>query len=133
MATIDHSDIIDLRDLATLATECGDEIEDTDTDVEDVLESKNTLNTLADLCAELGRQVEATDHEAVATALEALGNEYGGMIAEDHFESYARDYSNEVNEIPSWLEGHIDWASVAKEMQMNYSSITFDGEDYYIR
>lgn len=133
MATIDHSDIIDLRDLATLATECGEEIEDTDTEDIDRFESKETLEKLAELCRDLGRMVDATDAEAVADALEALGNEFGPLISEDHFEVYARDYTEEVQEIPDWILGHVDWSSVAREMQHDYTSITFDGEDYYIR
>lgn len=133
MATIDHSNIIDLRELATLATECGEEIADTDTDAEDVTDAKETLAKLAELCADLGRAVDEEDAEDVASALEALGNEYGALIAEDYFEAYARDYTEEVQEIPDWILGHIDWTSVAREMSMDYTSITFDGEDYYIR
>lgn len=133
MPTIDHSDIIDLRELATLATECGEEIADTDTDTEDVTDSKETLAKLAELCGDLGRTVDEEDADAVADALEALGNEFGPLIAEDHFESYARDYTEEVQEIPEWILGHVDWSSVAREMSSDYTCITFDGEDYYIR
>lgn len=133
MPTIDHSDIIDLRELAPLATECGEYIEDTDSDADDVAESTETLEKLAELCGDLGRTVDATDAEAVSDALEALGNEFGPLIDEDHFEAYARDYTEEVQEIPDWILGHVDWSSVAREMQQDYTSITFDGVDYYIR
>lgn len=138
MATIDHSDILDLRDLAELATECGEEIEDTDTEEVDREESTETLEKLAELCGDLGRMVDATDAEAVAAALEALGNETTGpLVAEDHFVAYCKDLVSELGylpeELPAFIENNIDWDGVAEDLQVDYTSITFDGEDYYIR
>jgi len=78
-------------------------------------------------------------------ALEALQDEaegysdwkYGAaLIRDDHFEDYARQYAEEIGAVDSnasWPNDCIDWKRAASELQMDYTSVDFDGVTYWIR
>lgn len=64
------------------------------------------------------------------------GWEDGILIHEDYFVNYAREYAMDtcfINDPYSWPYNCIDWEAVADQLQNDYSIITFDGVDYYIR
>ena len=45
--------------------------------------------------------------------------------------NWAAEYCEEIGyEIPDWLQGHVDWKSVARDMLMDYSTIDCDGETF---
>jgi len=58
------------------------------------------------------------------------------LIRDSYFKEYAQDFAEEIGAIDrdlSWPNDCIDWEEAAKELQMDYSSIDFDGVDYWIR
>lgn len=138
MATIEHANTLSFEDLADLARECGEELEDTDTDETDREESKETLVKLSDLTSSLGQPSDETDAESVADALDALSGSFSSsLIAEDHFEDYAQQLVEDLGMVPEGISdvisANIDWAGVASDLLTDYTSITLDGEDYYVR
>lgn len=88
-------------------------------------------------------EMDDDDRERLA-ALEELADEIGEttmrdgetMIPEDEFEDYARDLASEIGAIDDdagWPARCIDWKQAAWELSMDYSLVTFDGTDYYVR
>lgn len=139
MATIDHSNTLDLRDLAELARECGSEIEDTETDEQDREEAADTLTALAVLCHQLGAgTADKDDAESIADALVSLsGSTNGYLIAEDHFEDYCRELVSDIgdlpSEVPSYISNNIDWSGIADDLRVDYTSYELDGQTYLLR
>lgn len=139
MASIDHSNTLDLRDLADLARECGAEIEDVESyDDVDRAEAQQTLVQLSTLAAELGHASDETDAESVADALDGASGSFScDLIAEDYFGEYAKQFVEDLGMLPAGLSdiisNNIDWDGVAADLLHDYTSVRLDGEDYYIR
>lgn len=60
----------------------------------------------------------------------------GSLIAESDFEEYARDFAEDIGAIPddaAWPCTCIDWEKAARELAVDYSSVTYDGTDYLYR
>jgi hypothetical protein len=60
----------------------------------------------------------------------------GSLIAESDFEDYARELAEDIGAIPDdaqWPCTCIDWEKAARELQTDYSSVTYDGTDYLYR
>ncbi len=60
------------------------------------------------------------------------------MIADSYFEDYAQELASDVVEgydltKQVWPFTCIDWTQAARELQMDYTSIQFDGAAYWIR
>lgn len=57
------------------------------------------------------------------------------IIHNDYFEEYTRELLEECGYIPkdfpSWIK--IDWEATAKNVEVDYSVVTYDGEDYLVR
>lgn len=79
-------------------------------------------------------------------ALKALAEEAEGyssdwtygvtLIRDSYFETYARDYANDVGAINNeigWPANCIDWKEAAAQLQMDFTSVSFDGVDYWVR
>lgn len=63
---------------------------------------------------------------------------YGAqLIPESDFEDYARDLAEDCGAFPvdglQWPYTCINWEWAARELSHDYSLITFDGDDYYVR
>lgn len=137
MPEIESKEFWDLRDLAELATECGDVLEDEDADEDDKQDAREVLEKLEGLADQLGQSNDGTA-ESVADALNNAMNTYGPtLISEGHFteamKQDVQDLGYLPDSIPWWLEQAIDWEQVAESLKSDYTSITFDGEDWYIR
>ncbi len=63
--------------------------------------------------------------------------QYGEMLIRDsYFEDYARELAEDIGAIPrdaGWPAYCIDWARAARELQMDYTTVEFDGEQYWAR
>ena len=58
------------------------------------------------------------------------------LIADDYFVQYARDLAEDIGAISrnlDWPACHIDWEAAANYLKMDYSSIDFDGAEYWVR
>jgi hypothetical protein len=89
-----------------------------------------------------GDPLDDDDQERLTALRElrdALGSEWGEvtLIPHDEFEDYARDMAESIGAIDpsadSWPLTYIDWTAAAEGLATDYTSITFDGTDYYYK
>ena len=86
------------------------------------------------------------DNGAELKALRELADEaegycpdwkYGApLIRDSYFKSYAREYAEDTGELDknlSWPHSCIDWDDAARELQMDYTAVDFDGVTYWVR
>lgn len=58
------------------------------------------------------------------------------MIPEDEFEDYARQFAEDIGAIPDdaqWPCTCIDWEKAAEKLSQDYSTVSYQGTDYYVR
>jgi len=58
------------------------------------------------------------------------------LIPEEDFEEHARELAEEIGAVAdfsAWPCTAIDWKQAASDLQTDYSTVTFDGTDYYYR
>jgi uncharacterized protein (UPF0335 family) len=58
------------------------------------------------------------------------------LIRDTYFEDYARELAEDIGAISrdmDWPCNCIDWEEAADELKQDYSSVDFDGVDYWIR
>jgi hypothetical protein len=59
------------------------------------------------------------------------------MIADSHFVEYAKDYAEDIYgaEVAeaAWPFDNIDWAGAARDLQQDYTEISFRGYDFWVR
>jgi antirestriction protein len=95
----------------------------------------------ADNLAE-GDNLNGYDHEAytklkeVEDIIESHYYEYA--ISEWGFEDYARDLAEDIGAISYELHNNwplycIDWERAARDLKMDYTSFTFDGQEWLVR
>lgn len=56
------------------------------------------------------------------------------FIRESHFDDYAQEFAEDCDLVRTdavWPNNCIDWEQAARELAMDYTTITFDGVDYY--
>ena len=60
--------------------------------------------------------------------------DYGAqLISDNHFENYARDYFEEIYDVPENVLYYIDWESWSDDLKQDYTSIELSGETYWVR
>jgi antirestriction protein len=120
--TIDNSDdVIDFRDVTDRFEELRDAEERTE---EEQAEFDNLQALLNETRGNGG------DHQWE-------GDWYpGSMIRDSYFKDYAMELAEDIGAIDanaSWPNSCIDWEQAARELRMDYSSVEFDGVDYWYR
>lgn len=59
------------------------------------------------------------------------------LIRDSYFEDYARDLADDLHgraaRDASWPFDYIDWEKAADALKMDYTSVSFGGEDYWVR
>jgi antirestriction protein len=107
---------LDTRDLYDRMAELEELQEDEALDTDDLAE----LEALLDLADEIGEEFSYGAH----------------MIACGDFTEYARELAEDIGAIPddyTWPTSCIDWERAAHDLSMDYTLVTYDGEDYYVR
>ena len=114
----------------------------------DVIDSRAVIDRIEELEAELAdvseqeRDQDAVEELAALRGLEeeACGSpdwRYGGtLIREDYFQEYAQQLAEDIGAISGqerWPLTCIDWEQAARELQVDYSAVTFGEHTYYIR
>jgi antirestriction protein len=116
----------------------------------DVIDSRDVIARIEELESELcpSDESDGTDNQEreelatlVALADEASGYaadwQYGeALIRDSYFENYAQELAEDIGAIDnnaSWPNNYIDWERAARELQMDYTAVDFDGVTYWIR
>lgn len=58
------------------------------------------------------------------------------LIRDDYFEDYARELAEDIGAVSSdadWPANCIDWERAARELQVDYTGLDFDGVTYWAR
>lgn len=59
------------------------------------------------------------------------------IIHKDYFTEYAEEMVKDCgyipNDLPMWIENHIDWDGVASEVEQDYTTAEYKGDTYYFR
>jgi hypothetical protein len=131
-APSNSDDVIDSRDIIARIEELREE--------RDAFEGDQDSDANADWSLE--------DPEAFEElkALEALAEECEGyaadwrhgeaLIRDSYFKTYAQELADDIGAIDAnagWPNSCIDWDRAARELQLDYSSVDFDGVTYWIR
>ncbi len=76
-------------------------------------------------------------------ALNAEGEDYAAdwihgetLIRDTYFEDYAQELADDIGAVATdavWPYTCIDWTQAARELQMDYTQVDFDGVAYWIR
>lgn len=123
---IDNSaDIIDSRDVIARIEELTDE--------RDNFEGGAWAEECGDDAEELA-SLMALAEQAEGYAADWQHGE--ALIRDSYFEDYARELAEDIGAIKSdasWPYTCIDWEQAARELQMDYTSVEFDGVTYWIR
>lgn len=141
-----HDDTIDSRDIIKRIEELTDSLRV----VCDELHGENgaTNEEFAAWLAKVSDDANCGDYYGDITellALKALADEAEGcadwrhgeqLIRDSYFETYAQELADDcgmINSDAGWPNNCIDWERAARELQMDYTSVDFDGVTYWIR
>lgn len=132
MNDIDNmQDFIDIRDVIERVEELREECEAYDGTgawARECPDDADELTTLESLLSELCGNGGDEKWE---------GNWYPrALIRDSHFEEYAEQLANDIgatNNEAHWPNSCIDWECAARELQMDYSSVEYDGATYWYR
>lgn len=94
-------------------------------------------------------EAELEDEREVVARVSELANDLGldpdpedlrrfdeMLILESDFESYAEELANDIGAIDldaGWPASYIDWERAARDLSMDYTSVSYDGQDYLYR
>lgn len=139
-----RDDTIDSRDVL----ERIEELEEERQPLLDALEEAEAGDDAgaADAAQNALAEYDSSGDGAELAALKALAEEAEGyaddwrhgatLIRDSHFPEYAREFAEEIGAIDrnaKWPLAHIDWESAAEELKQDYTCVTFDGVDYWVR
>lgn len=115
---------------------------------DDVIDSREVNDRVAEL---EGEQEDAGENFAEDSAAELKmlrklasdGSDYTSewddgatLIRDSHFVTYAQELADDIGALHSnlqWPFTCIDWDQAARELQMDYTSVDFDGVTYWVR
>ena len=120
------------------------------TNMDNVIDSRDVIERIEELEAEIEIETEdegEPDPDGVEelAILKALADEGEGspdwphgetLIRDSYFEEYAQELAEDCCDMldtNQWPLHCIDWEQAARELQLDYISIEFDGVDYWIR
>ena len=154
MATFDkYSDVIDSRDVISRIEKLEAEREALDETVEEMDADYNRASygedgTEHDALIQARKALEEWDDDNAdeLRILKALADEASGyaadwlygkaLIRDSYFRDYAMQLAEDIGAIDSnasWPNTCIDWDQAAREHQMDYTAVDFDGVTYWIR
>lgn len=121
MSVSNNDDVIDTRDILAHYAEVLEGIDDAaEEDREELEEERDILEALIGDCRN-----GVADFEHGAT-----------LIRDTYFETYAEQLAEDIGAISSeasWPLSHIDWEAAADALKIDYSSVDFDGVEYWGR
>ena len=113
------------------------------TNTDDVIDSRQIIERIEELEGIVDPDDEETSELASLKALaeEASGYSedwrYGATLVRDsYFQTFAQDFAEDIgaiNKDATWPNTCIDWEQAARELQMDYTAVEFDGVTYWVR
>lgn len=121
------------------------------TNSDDVIDSRDVIHAIEDLTAMRTDDPENFDEDDAETlaSLEALAADaadyasdwhYGeSLIRDSYFETYAQELADDIvggeirDLMTQWPMRCIDWKQAARELQQDYTAITWEGVTYWTR
>lgn len=122
---------------------------------DDIIDSRDICERISQLEVDAAAEGEysISEREAFRAELKELEalveviDNYGGdkaddgvtLIRDSHFEDYAEELANDIGAIDDrkgqapWPLYCIDWERAARDLQMDYTSVEFDGVTYWFR
>ena len=86
---------------------------------------------------ELFAELAALEKLAAEASDYAPDWEYGEtLIRDSYFETYAEELADDIGAINNdhgWPHNCIDWQRAARELQIDYTEVDFDGVSYWVR
>jgi len=117
--------IIDSRDLIAALESYDDAIND-----DEGLFTVEEQQAIVEEYGELAEEVRALDGCCEDWTYGAT------LINEDYFEDYAREVAQDIGALDSdssWPHAYIDWPAAARALQMDYTTVEYGGDTYYVR
>jgi len=111
---------------------------------QDVVDSREIIERIAELLEDTGKLTPDEDHElwllqvlAVEGKQDAEEWEDGAtLIRESYFQEYVMELAEDIEAIPNfntWPATCIDWEQAARELQVDYTEIEWNGVTYWVR
>ena len=145
-----QDDMIDSRDVRNRIEELQDERnalvdaleEEKDAFIADDEDSENAVEAAQTALAEWDAGEEAEELK-VLLALQEEAEGYAEdwhhgalLIRGSYFQTYAEELAEEIGAIDrnaKWPLSHIDWEAAAEALKQDYTSVDFDGVEYWVR
>lgn len=97
------------------------------------------FHELDELTTQAGHSLLSPEELQRFNELAILANEVGELnlrdanfIADNDFVDYAKEFAEEMLPVsPNWPYTCIDWDEAARELQMDYTSVDWEGTTYY--
>jgi DNA repair exonuclease SbcCD ATPase subunit len=139
-----YADTIDSRDVIELIGELEGEIEALNEERDELTSNEVTLsdadNDRVDEIDEELKELQEQLEPLVSLADEASSSpdwEYGEtLISDSYFKEYARELAEDIDAIPKnapWPICFVDWDAASEALKMDYTSVDFAGETFWIR
>lgn len=112
------------------------------TNMDDLIDSRDVIEAIEELESDGYSFVEDSELRALKALAEEASDyasdwHYGEvMIRDSYFKEYAMELADELGAISretEWPQTCIDWDQAARELQMDYTSVDFDGVTYWVR
>lgn len=113
---------------------------------DDVIDSRDVIARIEELESELKSSPDTFEDQYELTALKSLADEaekyapdwhYGEtLIRDSYFRTHAQELADRcglVQSGASWPNNCIDWEEAADQLKQDYTSVDFDGVEYWIR
>lgn len=144
--TVSSSDnYIDPAEVELEADEFESEIEDKKqeiTDLEDNLEAEDSIDEQVDIELQIAEAkdelaaIEVNAQDIIDLHAECENYARGSnLISESIFAEYCEEFAYDTGDISrdSQMAFYVDWDKYAEDMKMDYTTITFQGTDFYIQ
>ncbi len=118
------------------------------TNNDDVIDSRDVIEVIAVLGVEDELDEDETNDLAALVALADNGEDYSDdwqygatLVRDSYFEDYAQELCEDCGDAPDfddlpWYISDgvtVDWGIIARNIQMDYTSVDFDGVTYWVR
>lgn len=110
---------------------------------DDIIDSRQIIDRIAELTSDENISEDEVAELAGLMKLSAEGIDYADdwefgvtLIRDSYFRTYAMELADDIGAIPNdlaWPMTCIDWEQAARELQMDYTPVDFNGASYWLR